>query len=269
MGVPCSWSAQINHIRSRSPIRVFDVEKFCKRLGIKVQLSTAFHPETDRQTERANQDVERHLRSYCSYMQDDWTPLLPMAEFADNNMVSSSTGLTPFFANKGFHPRMTFSPPENVTSTARERILAAKADDITEGMRRVLDFLTTNARETQESRTAQKNRSRADVEYAVGDMVLLSSNNIATERPTKKPEDKMLGPFRVSERVGHSYQLQLPESMRIHDVFQPNLLRTAAMDPLPGQVPQPPGPIAVGDVEEWEPEDILDSRRTGRKQRLQ
>ncbi|SLM35328.1 retrotransposon nucleocapsid protein [Lasallia pustulata] len=93
---------------------------FCKRLEIKCKLSTAFHPETDGQIERANQDIEKQLRIYCNYMQDDWVRLLPMAEFADNNAVSAGTSMTPFFANKGFHPRMTFGPDDTNYKTARE-----------------------------------------------------------------------------------------------------------------------------------------------------
>ena len=101
-------------------------KSFCKRLGIKCKLSTAFHPETDGQTERANQDIEKQLRIYCNYMQDDWVKLLPMAEFADNNAVSAGTGMTPFFVNKGFHPRMTFGPDDTKYETAREHIQAVR-----------------------------------------------------------------------------------------------------------------------------------------------
>ena len=75
-------------------------------------------------------------------MQDDWVRLLPIAEFADNNSTASATGVTPFFANKGFHPRISFSPPADAGSTARERIQYAKANDIADCMAKVLDFMT-------------------------------------------------------------------------------------------------------------------------------
>src|SRR5256885_14668777 len=79
----------------------------------------------------------------------------------------------------------------------------------------------------------------------------------------------MLGPLKVLAVVGTSYRLQLPVTMRIHDVFHPNLLRKAAEDPLPGQKNEPPEPVIVDDEEEWEVDDILDSRRYGRGKRLQ
>ena len=81
----------------------------------------SFHPQTDGQTERANQDVERYLRTYCSYMQDDWSDWLPMAEFADNNALSPSIGQSAFFLNKGYHPRMSFDPdPTEYPTTPKE-----------------------------------------------------------------------------------------------------------------------------------------------------
>ena len=73
-------------------------------------MSTTYHPETDGQTKRVNQDVERYLRSYVTYLQDDWVDWLPMAEFAQNNSQSESIKATPFFANYGFHPRLGFEP---------------------------------------------------------------------------------------------------------------------------------------------------------------
>ena len=74
-------------------------------LDVDVRISTAFHPQTDGQTERVNQILEQYLRSYCSYQQDDWAELLPLAEHAYNSAVSESTKVSPFEANYGFSPR--------------------------------------------------------------------------------------------------------------------------------------------------------------------
>ena len=72
---------------------------------MKQNLSTSFHPQTDGQTERVNALIEQYLRGYCNYQQDNWTELLTMAEFSYNNTLSSSTGITLFYAMYGEHPR--------------------------------------------------------------------------------------------------------------------------------------------------------------------
>ena len=70
-------------------------------------VTTAFHPQTDGQTERFNTVMEQYLRSYVNYLQDDWSSWLPLAEFAANNQASEATGMSPFFASHGYHPRAT------------------------------------------------------------------------------------------------------------------------------------------------------------------
>ena len=68
-------------------------------LQVKLNVSTAFHPETDGQTERVNQTLEQYLRSYCSYQQDDWVSLLPFAEYAYTISLSESAKASPFEVN--------------------------------------------------------------------------------------------------------------------------------------------------------------------------
>ena len=75
-------------------------------------MSTAYHPQTDGQTERMNREVEAYLRLFCNYQQDDWDDLLPAAEFAYNNHVHSSTQQVPFMTDTGRVPRMGFEPTE-------------------------------------------------------------------------------------------------------------------------------------------------------------
>jgi len=240
-------------------------KSLCKRLGINLRLFTAYHPQTDGQSERANQDVERYLRSFCSYMQDDWAKLLPMAEFADNNALSSATSSTPFFLNKDFHPRMSFEPDVIEYGSSRERLQAAKAENISENMNKTLKFARESLAKTREQMMKQANKHRKEVDYEAGSKMFLNERNIVTARPSKKLDDKMLGPFTNLGPVDSSYKLELPESMRVHDVFHPDLLRPAADDPLPGQKNEPPGPIVVNDEDEWEIDDILDSRRYRRR----
>ncbi len=80
-------------------------------LGVDIRLSSTFHPETDGQTERTNQTLEQYIRCTMSYQQYDWLALLSQAEFIYNNTAHASTGINPFFANYGFHPRFSLEIP--------------------------------------------------------------------------------------------------------------------------------------------------------------
>jgi len=111
---------------------------FCKRvteaLGISRNLSIAFHPQMDGQTERANATFEQYLRAYCNYQQDDWERLLPIAKFCYNNNQTGTTKITPFFANYGYHPR--FMPD---LSTRNNK--TPKVSEYVEALRKLLEDL--------------------------------------------------------------------------------------------------------------------------------
>jgi len=77
-------------------------------LGISQKPSTAFHPQTDGQTEAANKEMERYLRTYVDYHQQDWVEWLPLAEFAANAMRTEATEHSPFFLTTGQDPKMDF-----------------------------------------------------------------------------------------------------------------------------------------------------------------
>jgi len=80
-------------------------ESLCKKLGIKRKMSTAYHPQSDGQTERVNQVLGGYLPIFVNYDQDDWYHLLPLAEFAYNSSVTNAHNMTPFFANYSYHPQ--------------------------------------------------------------------------------------------------------------------------------------------------------------------
>ena len=157
-----------------------------------------------------------------------------MAEFADNNATSAAIGLIPFFANKGFYPRMSFRPDPTIYSSIRARLQAAKAEDITGTILRILEYMRTGT-ETASKRIAEYiNKIRKDVIYKASDLVFLLSRNIKIVRPSKKLDNKILGPFKVIGRKGYSYELQLLSTIKIYNVFYPSLLRKVAEDPLLG-----------------------------------
>jgi len=96
------------------------VSNFFRSLGtaldMQLHFTSGYHPEGDEQTECTNQTLEQYLCIYCNYQQDNWSKLLPLAEFAYNNAPSATTGVSPFFANKGYHPNTILLPPEPTTS---------------------------------------------------------------------------------------------------------------------------------------------------------
>jgi hypothetical protein len=65
----------------------------------------AYHPETNGQTERVNQTLEQYICAFCNFEQDNGSKILPMAEYANNNLVTLATAIFPFYANYGNHPR--------------------------------------------------------------------------------------------------------------------------------------------------------------------
>ena len=90
--VPWDWTSECEEAFEQ-------LKTICNRLGIDRLLSTAFHPETDGQTENANASMEAYLRAYITHQQDNWASLLWAAEFIVNNAVSEATRVSPFFAN--------------------------------------------------------------------------------------------------------------------------------------------------------------------------
>jgi len=97
------------------------VSNFFQSLGTALDMwlhfTSGYHPEDDGQTEHMNQTLEQYLCVYYNYQQDNWSELLPLMEFAYNNAPSATTGVSPFFANKGYHPNITVYPECNITSS--------------------------------------------------------------------------------------------------------------------------------------------------------
>src|SRR5271157_4336013 len=93
--------------------------------------STAFHPQSDGQTERVNQVLEQYLRIFCDYQQDDWYQLLPLAEFVYNNAQNASTGVSPFYANYGYHLR---SSPKLVVTV---EVVNPSAEELAANFRKI------------------------------------------------------------------------------------------------------------------------------------
>jgi len=179
-------------------------KEFLQLSGIRPRMSTAFHPQTDGQTERLNQTIEAYLRVFINKEQDDWKWLLPMAEFAYNNSATTGNGMSPFYANYGFHPMAVgpaLSEPLNPASTVYDHWMKAVHDKARKGLE--------EARERMQ-RYADPGRREPPV-YQVGDLVMLSGRNIKTRRPTKRLDHKNHGPFQIEKIVSPlAVRLTLP-----------------------------------------------------------
>ncbi len=238
----------------------------CKNLKIDVKLSTAYHPQTDGQTERANGVMEHYLRAFVNYMQDDWAKWTPGAEFAANNVPSATTLASPFLANSGQNPRLGFEPLEPLPSglTAQVRVKLININEFTKKMEEITGHLRDEMLIAQAIYESSANeRRRPCSRYLVGDMVWLNAKNLNTARPVVKLDDRNVGPYPVKRVFANPLviELSLPESMKVHPVFHASLLQHTAQDPLPGQIPEPREPVVTEEGERaWYVNSITNSK---------
>ena len=132
-------------------------------------------------------------------------------------------------------------------------------------MNKTLKFARKSLVKTRKQMMKQVNKHRKEVDYEIESKMFLNERNIITARSFKKLDDKMLDSFINLDLVDSSYKLELSESMRVHDVFHPDLLRSAVDDLLPDQKNKFSDSIVINDEDEWKIDDILNSRRYRRR----
>ncbi|KAL0152896.1 hypothetical protein M9458_051800 [Cirrhinus mrigala] len=234
---------------------------FFKLLGVAVNLSSGYHPQTNGQTERKIQEVGRFLRTFCHGHQDTWNQYLGGAEYAQNSLRQATTGLTPFQCILSFQPPLFpwSGEPSDVPSVdywfrESERVW----DEAHQHLQRAVRRQTT---------TADQRRSSAP-EYQVGQKVWLSTRDIRLRLPCKKLSPRFVGPFTVVEQINSvTYKLQLPAQYRIHPTFHVSLLKPfhepLSISTEPGREEEPPPPMEVDEGTIYSVKEILDSRRRG------
>src|SRR5882762_9876314 len=170
-----------------------------RMLGIKTATSTAFHPQTDGQTERVNQEIEQYLRLFIEHRQSDWMNWLPMAEFSYNNRMQAATKNTPFMLNFGQHPRMGMEPRATTKVNSVENF-------VSQLMRAREDAAAALTKAAEDMKRYYDARRGKTPQFAIGDKVWLDAKHIETGRPMKKLDHKRLGPYEVTQVLdGNAY----------------------------------------------------------------
>jgi len=222
--------------------------QFFKRLGTKFNMSTANHPQTDGQSERANRTIEEILRCYVSPHHDDWDDHLATLEFAYNDSIQASTGVTPFYANYGRHPysplALFFPPARKEAESESLQAFAARM----QGLYRKVRLAILMAQKRQ---AAQANKNRRDLEFKVGDLVWLHASfrrsHMTVLNARAKLNPNWLGPFPVKRVISRAaYELEFPLAyQKIHSVIHVSFLREHKDGKLqfPGRPGHEPAPL--------------------------
>ena len=226
----------------------------CTRLGVQQNLSTAFHPQTDGLSKRKNEWVELFLRHLTSAQQDDWADWLPIAMAVHNHFANASTKVAPSEALLGYLPRMDYlmSPP-----TLNERV----------------EQRTKIATERQEQAKVALNKlanTTPPDQFTIGDRVWLEAKNLKLSYQMPKLTPKCHSPFMITRCVSPvAYQLQLPLTWTIHNVFHAGLLtRYHKMIEHGVNFTKPLLEVVDGN-EEYEVEAVLNHRYYGQGHKLQ
>ncbi len=233
--------------------------EFCRLLGATVSLSSGFHPQTNGQTERANQDLERVLRCLVTQNPTSWCQQLSWVEYAHNSLQVSSTGLSPFECSLGYQPPLFPSMESEVAVPSAHAFVQRCHRTWTRARETLLRVgACTKAK-------ADRHRSKPPV-YVVGQKVWLSTQNIPLRSVCNKLAPKFIGPFPVTKIISPvTVRLKLPPAYRrIHPAFHVSKIKPVFRSPLNPPTPVPPPPRLVDGEPTYSVNRILDSRRRGR-----
>jgi Chromo (CHRromatin Organisation MOdifier) domain len=229
-------------------------QELLKLLNIKSNLTTAYHPQSDRATERVNQEIETYLSIYCTSHPEDWLHSLSTLEFTHNNRRHAERVHSPFELIQGDNP---ISVPITLSHT--------KCPTIEEKMKQMISDREEALAAHKLARTRIANRKQLKfVPFEKGQKVWLDTRNLKMNHH-KKIAPKQEGPFEIDEVLGPvTYRLKLPESWKIHNVFHATLLQPYIKNKIYGNNYPRPLPKLLEGEEVYEVKTILRHQRRGR-----
>ena len=164
--------------------------------------------------------------------------------------MSSTTKVSPFFANLGFHPRMEYCFSSNPNTPAVQDHLKTLQD--------LFPILKDELRHAQDRMKFYADKDRQDHSFKINDSVWLLNRNIRSLRPSSKLDHKRLGPFRIVKQINPvTFELELPSSYRIHNAFHVSLLEPVSAEYSKNQTPPPP-PVPIAETEEYYVNKLID-----------
>lgn len=233
-------------------------KEFTTILGIDHKLSSAYHPQTDGSTERANRNILQMFRTHLvGKRQSEWLSLIPLVEFAINSVPNESTGVAPFQLQYGYIPARSLEHSRLTSKPVETKDVATRIMDATKLIKR--------AREDQE--TQYNKRRRMAPEYQVGDMVMLDTTMIRKSEAEHNTSHKLMnryqGPYTIKELMPHAtYRLNLPDNTKMHNSFHTSTLKPYYLNkretyPIRDAEPLRPQPVDVEEPDMYSVEKVI------------